>query len=115
MSIVQPMADRVASVHLWGFYDDDGRPRFPDGAAPSDLSPYSHHQRIADHVAHFGGDVANLRVTRTLDGRLVGTEFDTPPRGNAARIWHRIIQPQSEWPDAAAIRRRAVRTTEVPR
>lgn len=100
-----PTSDRVASVHLWGFYDDEGQPRLPDGAAPSDLSPYHHHERIASHVAYFGGSVTSLRVTRTLDGDLVGTEFETPPRGGAARMWHRIIQPQREWPDAAAIAR----------
>lgn len=39
-----------------------------------------------------------LRVTRTLDGWLVGTEFETPSRDAAARMWHQIVQPQQPWP-----------------
>lgn len=91
----------IASIHLWGFFDANGKPRQPDGAAPSDLTPYHHHRLIERNVAHFGGTIANLRTTRTLDGLLVGTEFETPERadGSAARMWHQIVQPREPWRD----------------
>lgn len=88
----------IKSVHLWGFYDEAGNPRQPDGAAPSDLSVYHHHKQVESNVVRCGGTIAQLRVTRTLDGWLVATEFETPARDKAARMWHRIVQPSEEWP-----------------
>jgi hypothetical protein len=91
----------VQSVHIWGFFDDDGGRRLPDGGAPSSLSPYDHFCRVRRNVHHFGGELDDLRTTRTLDGWLVGVEFETPERkdGKAARMWHVIAEPRSPWGD----------------
>lgn len=93
------MSEQVA--HVWGFYDDDGRPTFPDGVAVSEETAYEAFCRLRRHVHHFGSDMESLRTTRTLDGWFVGAEFDVPPRGQAARIWHRVMQVQNGWPDFA--------------
>lgn len=91
-------------IHVWGFFDEEGHPKTADGAAVSDVSPYSTHLNVVDNVARHGGDVSNLRVTRTLDGWLVATEFETPPREGADRMWHRIAFANDPWgqvPEAA--------------
>lgn len=94
-----PMADRVASIHAWGFFDAKGTPKRPSGMAPSDLSPYHHHRQVERNVRHFGGTITNLHTTSTLDGLLVATEFVTPAREGCKPMWHQIVQPAEPWPD----------------
>ena len=84
-------------VHIWGFYDDAGHPRQPDSAAAEEGSVYATHKAVEANVLRHGGNITDLRVTRTLDGLLVGTEFDVPAHGGAARLWHRIIRSSEPW------------------
>ena len=89
----------IQSIHICGFYDDQGGPRLPDGGSPSMLSPYEHYRLIERNVSHFGGHITERKTTRTLDGWLVGVEFVVPAHGDAAAMWHRIAQPREVWAD----------------
>lgn len=89
----------VASVHAWGFFDEQGNPRRPDGIAPSTLTPFEHYERLMRHLDHFGADLTRHSTTRSLSGYFVAVEFDTAPRGNAAAMWHTVAPPKDMWPD----------------
>lgn len=89
----------VGSVHAWGFFNVEGERMPISGIAVSDLSPYHHHRQVERNVTHFGGTIVGLRVTRTLDGLLVSTEFVTPAHDATARMWHVITKPSEPWPD----------------
>lgn len=85
------------TIHVWGFYDDAGNPRKPDSAAVEDATPYAVHRAVEANIIRHGGTIAHLRTTRTLDGFLIGTEFEAPAHDNTARIWHKITRSDDPW------------------
>lgn len=85
-------------VHVWGFYDEAGRPRKPAGVALSEGTPHETFVGLRSHLLHHGGELVDLRTTRTLDGWLVGVEFDVPAHGGAATIWHQVLTTSEAWP-----------------
>lgn len=93
------MSDPLKTAHIWGFYDPEGNPSTPAGVSISTETPYETLCRLRRHVLHFDGDIEGLKTTRTLDGWMVGAEFDVPERGAAACIWHRVMRVQDAWPD----------------
>jgi hypothetical protein len=88
----------IRSVHTWGFFDDDGKPRRPDKSAPSRMTVHEHHVQVISNITRHGGTITELRTTRTLGGWLVGTEFVAPAHDQTAAMWHTITEPAEVWP-----------------
>lgn len=92
------MSEQRPTVHMWGFFDEEGRPCTPNGAAVSWESPAVVTNRVLSNVEHFGAEVVDRHTTRTLDGWCVGANFVTLPRETAAQMWHRIERASDDWP-----------------
>lgn len=88
------------SVHVWGFFDGNGRPLLPDGVAPSISSPFEHWERLVRHLAHFDTEITEVRTARTIGGgEFIAVSFETGEREGCAAMWHIVQRPAEPWPD----------------
>lgn len=87
----------TTTVHVWGFFNEDGTPRKPTGAAASDTSPLATWTNLESHLSHFGHPIDTCR--RTYCGSdLIGVELETAADAECAAMWHTITLADAPWP-----------------